>query len=59
MLVCAMIQQHISFGEEAFEQIISPIGFLAWASGFCLALMFWYFVLDFIERHSKSKTLSF
>jgi len=59
MFVCAMIQQHISFGEGAFEQVISPIGFLAWGSGFCLAFMFWYFVLDFIDRHTKSKMLSF
>jgi len=59
MLVCAMIQQHISFGEGAFELIISPIGFLAWCSGFFLALMFWYFVLNFIDRHTKSKIMSF
>jgi len=58
MLVCAMIQQHISFGEGAFKQVISPIGFLAWGSSFCLALMFWYFILDFAVRISKIKKIS-
>ena len=58
MFICVIIQQHMSFGEEAFNQIISPIGFLAWGSSFCIALIFWYFVIDFIVRHSKSDKVS-
>jgi len=58
MFISALIQQINSFGEETLEQMISPIGVLAWGSSFTIALIFWYIVLDFLVRRSKKKELT-
>jgi len=59
MLLFALLQQYLSFGEETSKMIISPIGFLSWGGSFLIAVIFCYVIIDFTKKFTKIKKLSF